>query len=131
MFNPSLDVFRCHRLGDVDYFCDKELASRQPLEGEKGTKWEKGERLDFNISQINAVAKALNCTTEYLMYGSKISTGLNRTLSDGESRATSSSTSEHFDRIDAKIYRIIESLETLSVRLSSLESRMAKLEMRV
>jgi membrane-bound ClpP family serine protease len=45
MFNQNLDVFRCHRLGDVDYFCDKELTSRQPLAGEKGTKWEKGERV--------------------------------------------------------------------------------------
>ena len=47
MFNPNLDVYRCHRLGDVDYFCDVELRSRQPLrdKGEKGTLWEKGERV--------------------------------------------------------------------------------------
>ena len=47
MFNPNLDVYRCHRLGDVDYFSDDELRSRQPLreKGEKGLLWEKGERV--------------------------------------------------------------------------------------
>jgi membrane-bound ClpP family serine protease len=47
MFNPNLEVFRCRRLGDVDYFCDDELKSRQPLrdKGEKGPLWQKGERV--------------------------------------------------------------------------------------
>ena len=47
MFNPNLDVYRCQRLGDFDYFCDVELKSRQPLrdKGEKGAMWEKGERV--------------------------------------------------------------------------------------
>jgi membrane-bound serine protease (ClpP class) len=47
MFNPGLNVYRCQRLGDVDYFCDDELKSRQPLvdKGEKGPLWEKGERV--------------------------------------------------------------------------------------
>lgn len=47
MFNPTLDVYRCQRLSDVDYFCDDELRSRQPLldKGENGPLWEKGERV--------------------------------------------------------------------------------------
>ncbi len=47
MFNPNLDVYRCQRLGNVDYFSDEELQSRQPLrdKGEKGLMWEKGERV--------------------------------------------------------------------------------------
>jgi membrane-bound ClpP family serine protease len=47
MFNPNLDVYRCRRLGDVDYFCEEELRSRQPLrdKGEKGTLWQRGERV--------------------------------------------------------------------------------------
>jgi membrane-bound ClpP family serine protease len=47
MFNPHLDVYRCQRLGDVEYFSDEELQSRQPmiLKGEKGPLWEKGERV--------------------------------------------------------------------------------------
>ena len=45
MFNPHLDVYRCHRLGDVEYFGDEELLSRQPKPGEKGPPWEKGERV--------------------------------------------------------------------------------------
>ena len=44
MFNRNLDVYRCQRLSDVEYFCDDELHSRQPLDtGEKGPSWEKGE----------------------------------------------------------------------------------------
>jgi hypothetical protein len=47
MFNPHLDVYRCRRLGDVEYFCKDELDSRQPQKenGEKGPPWEKGERV--------------------------------------------------------------------------------------
>ncbi len=47
MFDPGLDVFRCRRLGDVEYFSDEELTSRQPKreQGEKGTLWEKGEAI--------------------------------------------------------------------------------------
>ena len=30
MFDPNLDVYRCQRLGDVEYFCEEELSSRQP-----------------------------------------------------------------------------------------------------
>jgi hypothetical protein len=47
MFNPHLDVFRCQRLGDTEYFCDEELQSRQPklAQGEKGPPWEKGDRV--------------------------------------------------------------------------------------
>ena len=49
MFDPALDVYRCRRLGDVEYeyFCDDELRSRQPklAQGEKGPLWEKGERV--------------------------------------------------------------------------------------
>src|SRR5208283_2545182 len=43
--NPELEVCRCRRLSDVEYFCDEELASRQPKEGEKGPPWEKGDRV--------------------------------------------------------------------------------------
>jgi membrane-bound serine protease (ClpP class) len=45
MFDPTLSVYRCQRLGDVDYFCDDELHSRQPLrdKNEKGPAWQKGE----------------------------------------------------------------------------------------
>ncbi len=47
MFDPGLDVYRCQRLGDVEYFSDEELSSRQPLreKGEKGLPWEKGDRV--------------------------------------------------------------------------------------
>jgi membrane-bound serine protease (ClpP class) len=49
MFDPTLDVYRCRRLGDLEseYFCDDELKSRQPkaAQGEKGPPWEKGERV--------------------------------------------------------------------------------------
>jgi membrane-bound serine protease (ClpP class) len=45
MFDPTLEVFRCTRMGDVDYFCDDELKTRQPQnnQGDKGTQWRKGE----------------------------------------------------------------------------------------
>ena len=44
---PGLDVFRCQRLGDVEYFSDEELTGRQPkLDlGEKGLPWVKGDRV--------------------------------------------------------------------------------------
>ncbi len=47
MFNPELEVYRCRRLGDVEYFSEEELQSRQPkaAQGEKGPPWEKGERV--------------------------------------------------------------------------------------
>jgi len=47
MFDPRMEVFRCQRLGDVEYFCEQEFLSRQPkLDlGEKGPKWEKGDRV--------------------------------------------------------------------------------------
>ena len=47
MFDPTLDVFRCQRFSDVEYFSDEELKSRQPDrdKGEKGPPWEKGERV--------------------------------------------------------------------------------------
>ena len=45
MFDPHLDVYRCQRLGDVEYFSEEELQSRQPMPGEKGPPWEKGERV--------------------------------------------------------------------------------------
>jgi len=43
MFDPNLEVYPCQRLGDVEYFCDEELASHQPLlaQGEKGPLWKK------------------------------------------------------------------------------------------
>ncbi len=45
MFNRNLNVYRCQRLSDVEYFCDDELHSRQPKldKGEKGPLWEKGD----------------------------------------------------------------------------------------
>ena len=47
MFDPRLDVYRCQRLGDVEYFSNEELFSRQPklALGEKGPPWEKGPRV--------------------------------------------------------------------------------------
>ena len=47
MFDPNLDVYRCQRMGDTEYFSDGELSSRQPLreKGEKGPLWEKGDRV--------------------------------------------------------------------------------------
>ena len=47
MFDPNLDVYRCQRLGDVEYFSDEELSSRQPLpaQGEKGRPWVKDDRV--------------------------------------------------------------------------------------
>ena len=47
MFDSRLDVYRCQRLGDVEYFSEEELASRQPklAQGEKGPPWEKGDRV--------------------------------------------------------------------------------------
>ena len=47
MFDPHLDVYRCQRLGDVEYFSEEELRSRQPKleQGEKGPLWEKGNRV--------------------------------------------------------------------------------------
>ena len=96
------------------------------------SKWEKGERLDFNSGEIEILAKALNCTQDYLTNGgSKLSQKLIEPLNKVEGQATSPSTPVRFDNIDAKILRIVESLENLSVRLSSLELRMAKLEVRI
>jgi membrane-bound ClpP family serine protease len=47
MFDPHLDVYRCQRLGDVEYFSHDELRSRQPklAQGEKGPPWEEGDRV--------------------------------------------------------------------------------------
>ena len=45
MFDPRLDIYRCQRLGDVEYFSEEELKSRQPMPGEKIPAWEKGERV--------------------------------------------------------------------------------------
>jgi membrane-bound serine protease (ClpP class) len=43
MIDPQLEVYRCTRLGDVEYFCDDELNAEQPKKGEKGRLWQKGE----------------------------------------------------------------------------------------
>ena len=45
MFDPNLDVYRCRRFGDVEYFSDEELLGRQPKQGEKGPPWTKGDRV--------------------------------------------------------------------------------------
>jgi membrane-bound serine protease (ClpP class) len=47
MFNPNMDVFRCTRMSDVEYFGEEELESRQPKAalGEKGAEWVKGKRV--------------------------------------------------------------------------------------
>ena len=44
MIDPQLDVYTCTRLGDVEYFCDEELAAQQPKPGEGGDapRWRKG-----------------------------------------------------------------------------------------
>ena len=44
MIDPQLDVYACTRLGDVEYFCDEELATQQPQPGEGGNspRWQKG-----------------------------------------------------------------------------------------
>jgi membrane-bound serine protease (ClpP class) len=45
MIDPQLDVFRCTRLGDVEYFSADELQREQPKanQGEKAAPWQKGE----------------------------------------------------------------------------------------
>lgn len=47
MIDPELDVFRCTRLGQVEYFSDDELKNQQPKrdQGEKGPLWEKHQRV--------------------------------------------------------------------------------------
>ena len=47
MFDPHLDVYRCRRLGAVEYFSEEELQGRQPKleQGEPGPLWEKGDRV--------------------------------------------------------------------------------------
>ena len=47
MIQPELDVFRCTRAGDVDFFCDDELAAEQAKLQQQGkqTRWIKGDRI--------------------------------------------------------------------------------------
>ena len=45
LIDPDVQVFRCARLGEVEYFCDEELASQQPKPGQGGPRWEKHEAL--------------------------------------------------------------------------------------
>jgi membrane-bound ClpP family serine protease len=44
MIDPQLDVYRATRRGDVDFFCDEELAAQQPkpAEGDDAPRWQKG-----------------------------------------------------------------------------------------
>jgi membrane-bound ClpP family serine protease len=47
MFDPNLEVYRCKRFSDVEFFSDDELEKNQPVsaDGENGILWEKGERV--------------------------------------------------------------------------------------
>ncbi|MGA2034024.1 MAG: NfeD family protein [Thermoguttaceae bacterium] len=47
MVDPQLEIFCCTRLGDVEYFCDEELAREQPKPraGQAPLPWVKGERI--------------------------------------------------------------------------------------
>jgi membrane-bound serine protease (ClpP class) len=77
MFDPHLDVYRCQRMGDKEYFCDEELESRQPKRalGENGPLWQKGERVtkpdqvlhvDGDTGQeYNLVTRVVNNFTEF------------------------------------------------------------------
>ncbi len=59
MFDPKLDVYRCQRQGDVEYFSDEELTSRQPKldQGEKGLLWDKGDRVTTPGACFRSAAK--------------------------------------------------------------------------
>jgi membrane-bound serine protease (ClpP class) len=52
MFDRNLTVYRCQRMGDVEYFCDEELDSRQPKRGEKGAEWQKGEAVPKEAGRV-------------------------------------------------------------------------------
>ena len=45
MIDPQIEVFRCTRLGDVEYFCEQERADAQskPEADGKGPPWQEGE----------------------------------------------------------------------------------------
>jgi membrane-bound ClpP family serine protease len=47
LIDPSIEVYRCTRLGEVEYFCDEELAEQRPRHGggEQGPRWEKHEAI--------------------------------------------------------------------------------------
>jgi membrane-bound ClpP family serine protease len=52
MIDPDVEVFRCTRLGDVEYFCEDELTAEQLKAGRAGkaTPWQRGQRVTTPLS---------------------------------------------------------------------------------